>query len=199
MANLTLDWNPSNPCNWTLRYYVGSPIPFDPLTWTEVVPGTPESLPDDEIVNIYAGPEDLCCFECRETFNAGTGERECKDETNPYEQWFVAVDTEVRARMRRCDSQWPCTPRYKDIETLLQKANCLCSWIGVEAVEDFCDSGYTAFVVYDKCQPDERTPTGFHTIIAVWDPNYLLAIIECLCGNQRTSSHDDYILSPVQP
>lgn len=197
MANLTLDWNTTNECNWTLWYYVGTPIPFDPLTWTEAVPGVPVALPDDETVTIYAAPEDLCCFNCWESLELW--ERNCKDFVNPLTLGFVASDVEIHANMRRCDGNEPCTPRWKDIDTLLQKANCLCSWIGVEVVEDFCGSGYTAFVIYDRCQTSDVSLTGYHDIIAVYDPNYLLGIIECLCGQQKTSDDQDYIVSPVQP
>lgn len=139
-----------------------------------------------------------CCFQYRDF---GTYGELVTD--NPYR--FVVEDKDkdiiATAVLNLCDDSAPCTPRYKDVETLVQKANCICSWIGVEAIENFCDSDYTGFVIYDKCQPDDKSPsgTGFYDIMVVSDPNYLLAIIECLCGQQRTSSHGDYILSPVQP
>lgn len=199
MANLTLDFNTTNECNWVLRYYVGTPIPFDPLTWTQVVPGTPTLLPDDEIVSIYSSEEDLCCFECWETLEVT--ERTCEHFTNQTELGFVSVDIELHAKLKRCDVDGPCTPRYKDVPTLLAKANCICSRIGVDLISDFDETWYDAFVLYDKCQPDTASPLGtwFHEIVVVLDPNYLLTLIECLCGNQKTSSHGDYLVTPVQP
>lgn len=177
------------PCSGLLQYTIDWVVP-------SIYPGTPVTVNNGQTVEISlvdnAFQKEPCCFQYRDFGTHG-------ETDNPYT--FVAGDDDViaTARLDRCDGTTPCTPRYKDIETLLQKANCLCTRIGVEAVEDFCGTGYTAFVLFDRCQPSETSMTGFHEIIAVYDPNYLLALIECLCGNQKTSSDSDYIISPVQP
>lgn len=86
-----------------------------------------------------------------------------------------------------------CAPRYKDVETLLAKANCICTNIGVEIVAIDQDAGIAGFVIYDKCIPEDENlnpiSIPYHIITVVMDPNYLLQTIECLCGSKSNPEY----------
>ena len=85
-----------------------------------------------------------------------------------------------------------CAPRYKDVETLLAKANCICTNIGVKVVQ-LCNipefvGWQQGFVIVDRCIPEDSEinsyGSSFHVIMVVLDPNYLLQTIECICGGR---------------
>ena len=71
----------------------------------------------------------------------------------------------------------------------------MCSNIGVEIVpiNELPGSPF-AFLLYDKCLPELNDPmgVGYHNITLVFDPNYLLDTIECICGGR---SDPEYIVN----
>jgi hypothetical protein len=93
----------------------------------------------------------------------------------------------------------PCAPQYKDINTLLSKANCICKEINVVTMD--LPDNTDVYAIVDTCIPEDpaENPFGlaFHVILAVADPNWILQTVEYICANRR--SDPEYVYQPVTP
>ena len=160
--------------------------------WTTYDPLNPPSFsPETDVYFQVASdnPINNCCFDYRLI-----GE----EEPSYNRTEMITVPTEwpldkIVLYTKECEG--PCRPRYKNIETLVGKANCICTNIGVEVVS-ICPElvgWYQWFAIVDRCIPEdpEFNPYGlsFHVIMVVLDPNYLLQTIECICGGKSNPEY----------
>lgn len=162
-------------CLWILSYQLNG-WNINPYTG-------PITGPDPTAVTVYVEPQEWCCV------------------SHWIENWsIISTDEEfyvvkparkvtIEVVLRSCSKDVACMPRYKNYEALVAKANCLCSniWVNIVAVNN-----RFAFLLYDKCLPEIDDPmgVGYHNIMLVFDPNYLLDIIDCICGGK---SNPEYI------
>jgi len=171
----------SGPCEGIISYTIDgitdvyiSPITISPSTTVEVN------------IQYAIGWDDPCCFV---SWTEDWSEVSAVD-TYSFRAWDE--DQTLVAFCNRCDWRWPCTPRYKDIDTLVARTNCMCSKLGVEPIQLW---PRTVFAIIDKCIEEDEFENpfnlGFHVITLVMDPNYLMQTMECLCDNRN--SNPEYI------
>lgn len=173
------------PCVGTLMVSIGS-WPLTPYT----APVSVSEGTDFSIARMQ-DTDTNCCF------NEWTTATGFVSNNAQYDSIAIGWDPEPEvtyiANVRYCNE--PCTPRYKDVDTLVSKANCLCTNLGVEVV-DVCPAmigGPQWFAIFDRCQPEDPALNiwgiSFHVVMIIMDPNYLLQTIECICGGKSESEY----------
>lgn len=173
------------PCEWVLEYY------------------NPQSWQYEE----YTDPLDSNHYATRTfTILAKSNDNDCCFIEWTNARWeTVSTDAEYEFTLWKDDERltaifWPCEPTdsdckpwYKDEETLLAKANCICKRYWIEAVSfDLNDNWIndtTFYVLVDLCKPWEYTffgdePLPYEPISIMLNPDYILPMMEYLCANE---------------
>lgn len=175
LLTLMQEW----PCTWVISVTIDGVWPnlyTDPL-----------DIPAGTVVEVSIQYSwDNCCFDqwynkklivsTEQTFTTTVGDN---NET------YLAVS--VYCAQPQPQPQ-PCAPRYKDINTLLSKANCICKEINVVTMD--WPNNTDVYAIIDNCIPEDPAANpfglGFHIILALADPNYILQTVECICANRRS-------------